>query len=172
MKTIEVDDSLYSKLLDLAIEVRNQNSHGTGSPYLFQIRTDDKVWDSGLGGDNLMIMDDDWNEVGPFDLPTLVELSKRATNEPPCPLDDDFDLILYRDELRDWLKDEFGYIPSSYTIKDKLQNGFLTQKACQAHIDGNRHHYVNPTFYVSHAFRNSELDLFFRLLDSFSGLPF
>ena len=53
--------------------------------------------------------------------------------------------------------DEKGLIFTSYKLEPTYENAFFTIKACQAHIDSNRHHYNKPDNYISFAFRNPEM---------------
>ena len=42
MKTIEVTDKMYEKLIELSKEINNQDNRATRMPYFFQIQTDEK----------------------------------------------------------------------------------------------------------------------------------
>ncbi|GAB3278477.1 hypothetical protein GCM10027347_52910 [Larkinella harenae] len=165
MKTIEVEDSLFERLIALSTEINTQNNRCTATPYLFQIRTDEKVYDSeGLNGDVKVILSADWEEVGEFNQKTIRQICKEEGVGRPYFYKDVKDLIfLDWDEVRDWLN-SFDMRLSSYTIKHKLENGFLTEKACKAHIKANHYHYDNPTDYLSHAFRNPDLETVFTFL--------
>jgi hypothetical protein len=57
MKTIEVTDEVYAKLIELANEMTTQNMRGTRMPHMFQIRDWKKVYDAELNGDTVIWLD-------------------------------------------------------------------------------------------------------------------
>ncbi len=167
--TLDIDSDMLAKLRALADEVARQDNHATGKPYLFQVRTDNKIWDSGLNGHTKVLVNEDFDEVGEFTQETVDQLIAKGASKPDWYDNLEFGLVASW-EAEDWLKEQELNL-NSYSIENKLQNGFLTAKACQSHIDSNSHHYDNPTYYLSHAFRNPELALIFTFLESLQTGP-
>jgi hypothetical protein len=165
MKTIQVEDAMYEQLLALASEIATQDNRATARPYLFQIRTDRKVWVGNLNGDHKMLLSNDRDEIGPFDANTVEEYCKDHELEVPDWVPALRSGMVSHWDYEDWIT-ERGLFLESYSIAHDLKNGFLTAKGCQEHIKANAHHYDNPTDYLSHAGRNTELDLVFRFLGS------
>ena len=57
MKTIEVSDEMYAKLIELATEITEQDPRGTRMPHMFQIRDWKKVYDWSLNGNTKVWID-------------------------------------------------------------------------------------------------------------------
>lgn len=57
MKTIEVSDEIYAKLIELATEMTTQDPRGTRMPHMFQIRDWKRVYDWDLNGDTRVWID-------------------------------------------------------------------------------------------------------------------
>jgi hypothetical protein len=53
--------------------------------------------------------------------------------------------------------------------KEKLENAFLTEKACKKHIELNYYHYCKPVDYLNHAFRNPELEQVLKFICQLTG---
>ncbi len=165
MKTIQVSDDLYARLLAIAQQIQTQDNRATATPYMFQIQTPHKVWDTGLNGDQKVVIDmaNDYEELGPFNRATLVEYCKEHNVPHPDWLDDVDSCMIASFEFEDWMKDN-NLIVTSFSIEYKLQNGFLTEAACVAHIEGNGHHYDSPKTYLSHLNRNPDMTTVFDLM--------
>lgn len=58
MKTIEIADEVYDKLISLATEMTTQDPRGTRMPHMFQIRDWKKQYDWNLNGDTTIWVDD------------------------------------------------------------------------------------------------------------------
>lgn len=171
MKTIEVPDSIYDRLKAIADEISTQDSRATARPYLFQIRTDEKVHVPDLNGDFKCIISRDCEEVGPFSYPVIADIALNRDVELPDHIKSDDDVNLFSRDVYDWLEENGSYRVESYSIKHRLENAFFTAKGCQAHIKGNGHHYSNPKDYLSYAFRNPEMAVVFELFDLLAGIP-
>lgn len=164
--TIQIDDQLYSQLASLANQVNAQDSHCTASPYLFQIMTDVRLWDTGGNGDHFALFGNDGEEIGPFNRQTITEWCDNRDIPYPEWIEsaNEYNEFLHLD----WVcENDLRVI--SYSIGTKLENGFLTEEACREHIRTNHYHYARPRPYVSHAFRNPELQLVFDFLKSISN---
>jgi hypothetical protein len=60
---------------------------------------------------------------------------------------------------RDEIMEEAGWQKMNFDYEYKYQDAFFTEKACEEHIRLNSYHYADPHSYVSHAFRNPEMEL-------------
>lgn len=162
MKNIPVSDEMYSQLVELSKQMNEQNHRGTAMPYFFQVReikridgvhedysTDGYVWISG-GGDGVIESD--------------VQSMKDALDSDGV----DFDKEIDEDGL-DKLMDENGYYKGHYRNQEVLSNAFLTEKSCKEHIEANSYHYSQPADYLSHAFRNPDMELISKFLCELTG---
>jgi hypothetical protein len=160
MKTIEVSDEMYAKLMELATEMTTQDPRGTRMPHLFQIRDWKKVYDADLNGDTHIYLDRGYG----IEIETVDELIEYLN---------DSEIEFNEDEIRDmWVNDcDFG-LPDwieenckdlerhSYSMEEFYVNSFLTAKAAQEHLEKNYYHYhKNADVYLNHSWRNSEADL-------------
>lgn len=166
MRTIEVTDELYEQLTALAQEMATQDNRCTAKPYIFQVQTDKKVWVGNLNGDYKFLIRNDGEELGDWNKDTVT----RYCDDHEIPYPDwlgEFDSGMEPDWLlyNEWLEEQKLCL-ESYSIVHNYENAFLTAKACQQHIKRNGHHYVNPRDYLSHAFRNPELELVFTFLQT------
>ena len=59
---------------------------------------------------------------------------------------------------RDQYLKKIGFRVVNYDYENRLENAFLTEKACEEHIRINKHNLRQPQSYLSHAFRNPELE--------------
>ena len=158
MKTINVSDEMYSKLMELAKEYVTQDNRATAMPYLFQIREQVKEWDTDGNGDTTFFYDKDDVEC---QFETLEELREYYDDVPDV---DDINDLYYSEE---WLEEK-GLIQSSYSYRSEYRNAFLTAKACKEHIASNHYHYNEPVDYLNCAWRNPEMDLISQFLKTLS----
>jgi hypothetical protein len=171
MKTINVSDEMYAKLVKLATEMTTQDPRGTRMPHIFQIRDWKKVYDADLNGDVAIFIDRDYN----VEIETLEELIEYL-NDSEVEFDpgeikemweDDFDPFA----LPNWLeKNDVQLQRYSYSLEPVCTNCFLTAKAAQAHLYSNHYHYhKNADVYLNHAWRNPEAELVSTFLCSLVG---
>jgi len=165
MKTIEVTDEMYEFLMNLSKELNTQNHRGTAMPYFFQIRTREEIAvPEGIGTEawcydgSVIETDEEIKEVV-FEYKDWEVDSIENENEynKLC----DF-------EIREILE-EIGYYKVYYDYQEIYQNAFLTEKACKEHIRLNGYHYKEPIDYLSHAFRNPELEKVLKFLCELTG---
>jgi hypothetical protein len=168
MKIIEVNDETYSKLIELANEMINQDNRGTRMPHIFQIRDWKKVYDSDLNGDKHIFIDtnNDYNEIESID-----EFKEYLSNNDiniPDNINEIWDDYLELDDFVD------EYCPdlkkTSYSLEPFYVNSFFTAKSAQKHLDLNYYHYhKDADVYLNHAWRNSEMELVSGFLCSLVG---
>ena len=158
MKTIEVTEETYAKLVELATEMTTQDPRCTRMPHMFQIRDWKRQYDWNLNGDTKCWIDRD----GDFTvIETLEDFKSYLENtdiEEPENLDE-----LWEDQydLQDWIEDHCDDLQEcSYSMEAVYSNCFLTAKAAQEHLDRNDYHYhKNADVYLNHAWRNPEAEL-------------
>lgn len=158
MKTIEVSDEMHEFLMNLSNELSTQDHRGTAMPYIFQIKTQEEV--PAVEGNG---------EVAWWYDGSKIETEQEITEA----------IAEYKDlEIKDVTKDEYereeileeiGYHKIYYEMKDKYENAFLTSKACDAHIKANGYHYNTPVNYLTHSFRNPELEMLIKFLCGLTG---
>ena len=158
MKTKEVTEETYAKLVELATEMTTQDPRCTRMPHMFQIRDWKRQYDWNLNGDTKCWIDRD----GDFTvIETLEDFKSYLENtdiEEPENLDE-----LWEDQydLQDWIEDHCDDLQEcSYSMEAVYSNCFLTAKAAQEHLDRNDYHYhKNADVYLNHAWRNPEAEL-------------
>lgn len=164
MKTIEVSDEMYDKLMELANEMTTQDPRATRMPHMFQIRSRKKVYDWGLNGDVNIWIGGSESEIETFD--DLIDYMKMYSYDIPENLKElwDGETIEYKDndyyDIDDFIEEIcLDLRKCSYSWEYIYDNHFLTAKACQEHIDKNDYHYNQPVTYLNHAWRNPEMEL-------------
>ena len=159
MKTIEVSDEVYAKLIGLANEMTTQDPRGTRMPHMFQIRDWKKVYDWGLNGDTRIWLGD--YEVEVETLEDFIDyLDNREIKYEKEEIEE-----LWNDDrdfgLPDWIEDNCPDLKEcTYSMEPVYTNSFLTAKAAQEHLARNYYHYhKEATVYLNHAWRNPEAEL-------------
>jgi hypothetical protein len=160
MKTIEVSDEMYDKLIELATEMTTQDPRGTRMPHMFQIRDWKKVYDAELNGDTHILLD----RGNCIEIETVEELIDYI-NDSEVEFNEKEIREMWEDDsnsdLSDWIEDHAPDLEHhSYSLAPEYSNCFLTAKAAQAHLDANYYHYhKNADVYLKHAWRNPEADV-------------
>ena len=163
-KNIEVTDEMYEFLMNLSKEIKEQDNRATATPYFFQVReTKEIAAHEGCGNEVW------WSTDYEIELRTdedKVEWIKEHLEH----FDEyeDKELISEVEELDCWQLDDFlryddfqkFYVDTDYTYS----NAFFTSKACDEHIRINRHNLKQPVNYLSHAYRNAEMDMMYKFL--------
>ena len=160
MKTIQVTDDLYDKLMEMSKKLNTQSHRATAMPYFFQVMETKRIYgiDSNYDSNGYVWMKDSCNTE-----PNREDMIERLMNEGlviPETITDD--------ELDDFMEDA-GYEKVYYRNQKVFSNAFFTEDACKNHIKGNRHHYKEPTDFLTHGFRNPELELVQQFLCELSG---
>jgi hypothetical protein len=169
MKSIEVSDDVYAKLVDLANEMTTQDPRSTRMPHMFQIRDWKRQYNWDLNGDTGIWIDrsSDYLEIETFDdLCDYLEscdVLPMSRDELKFFWDNEWDSFDYRDNsmtLFDLIEHYTSLERCSYTLEPVYINCFLTAKAAQEHLDRNDYHYhKNADVYLNHAWRNPEAEL-------------
>jgi len=164
MKTIEVSDEMYDKLIELANEMTTQDMRGTKMPHMFQIRDWKKVYDAELNGNTIIWLDrGNGIEVETIDrlIEYLTDYEVEFDETQIREMWDSWQGRRYSDDLKDWLEENVPDLEEySYSLEAEYTNCFLTAKAAQEHLDRNHYHYHKEAdVYLNHAWRNPEADL-------------
>jgi hypothetical protein len=176
MKTIEVTDEVYAKLIELANEMTSQDMRGTRMPHMFQIRDWKKVYDAELNGKVMFWLD----RSNGIEIETIERLIEYLTDD-RIEFDEaqiremwnSWESRGYNDDLKDWLEEHVpGLEEYSFSLEEEYTNCFLTAKAAQEHLDKNHYHYHEKAdVYLNHAWRNPEADLVSEFLCGLAGKP-
>lgn len=161
MKTIEVTDEMYDKLMELSNLMNTQNHRSTAMPYFFQIRTNERISVAEGCGTEAWCYDGSIIESDEEVIDTIFEyLGEKQSKDEIKKLPD------YR---KDEVMEQAGWRKIWYDHKHEYQNAFLTEKACKEHIRLNSYHYTEPADYLQHAFRNPELELVSEFICGLTG---
>lgn len=165
MKTIEITDEMYDELIALSHELNTQDHRGTAMPYFFQIQEEVEIPTSDGCGEEV------WTLDGHICLRTEEDKKEAVFTYKGWDLNNKSDNKKYKElswiEIDNILKE--NYTKFSVTTMVKYQNAFFTEKACKEHIRLNDYHYKKPTDFLSHAFRNPELELVLKFLTELTG---
>ena len=153
MKTIEISDELHAKLIELSENINSQDNRSTAMPYFFQVMTKEKIYVAEGCGTECWASDGSTME-------TEEEITKFISEHKDIPIED-----VTKDEYeRKEILEEADWRKVNYDYEEKFQNAFLTEKSCKEHIKRNGYHYSDPVDYLSHAFRNPDLELVYEFL--------
>lgn len=165
MKTIEITDEMHDFLIELSKELNTQDHRATAMPYFFQIQTKEQVAVPDGCGTECYHSDGSQIETEEEIRQAIYEYKDWTEHGKNCDK-------LYL-EMADWEKEEIlekaGWQKGNYDFKDHYENAFLTAKACKEHIRLNSYHYHKPVDYLSHAFRNPELEMVLKFICELTG---
>jgi len=164
MKTIELSDEMYAKLIELATEMTTQDPRGTRMPHIFQIRDWKKVYDADLNGDVHIILDrGNGIEIETYDqlIDYLNDFEIEFVEDEIKEMWENRAEYSWQSDLVDWLQERISdIVEHSYSLVPEYTNSFFTAKAAQEHLDKNHYHYhKNADVYLNHAWRNPETEL-------------
>ena len=164
MKTIELSDEMYAKLIELATEMTTQDPRGTRMPHIFQIRDWKKVYDADLNGDVHIILDrGNGIEIETYDqlIDYLNDFEIEFVEDEIKEMWENRAEYSWQSDLVDWLQERVSdIVEHSYSLVPEYTNSFFTAKAAQEHLDKNHYHYhKNADVYLNHAWRNPEAEL-------------
>jgi len=181
MEKITQEDLQFLK--ELAHELKTQDNRCTANPF-HAIKTTERIYGASNGySDGAVVMSD--GETYAESIEELkdnwLELSKDWEDYPEI---DGFEsreefnqLVGDIHSLENWFDVE-SFINAydekfsdfevvEYFEYQKLQNVFLTEKACKKHIELNSYHYNEPIDYVDCAWRNPEFDRLIEIIKKF-----
>lgn len=161
MKTINISDESYEFLMNLSKELNEQDHRGTRMPYFFQVQTRHQI--AAPDGDGITAWFNDGHLVETYEeIKELIEgqmiemeLSKQYSS--------------MSDSDKEYFLESIGYKKVYCDYEFRYENAFLTSKACDAHIESNRHNLSSPVNYLSYASRNAELEKLMEILCGLTG---
>lgn len=176
MKTIEVTDEMYEALMELSKEMTTQDMRCTAMPHMFQIRTTEQcsaypgqgkeIWVNGEG-DELQTEEEMREFIQQHIYENDESISHLDDEEAKKEAKEKVD-EMYDYNLEEYLE-ETHWCKVNVTTEHKYQNTFFTAKGCDEHIKANHYHYNEPVSYLSHAWRNPEMELVSKFLCELSG---
>lgn len=163
MKIIEVSDEMYEKLIALSNEMNNQDHRCTAMPYFFQVMQTKKIYgvDGDYDTDGYVWVNSDRDRTTENKRDSMIEALENEEVE--------FDKENATELFLENLMEENGYRKGYYRNEEVYSNAFLTEKSCKEHIQANKYHYENPVDYLSHAFRNPDMELISQFLCELTG---
>lgn len=165
MKTIEVSDEMHEFLMNLSNELNTQYHRATRMPYFFQVQTKEQISvPEGCGTEA-------WHSDGSL-IETEAEINEVIIDYKEWDGSSPIEMKMLND-YQDWEKEEIlkeaGWSKVNYDYRDNLENCFLTSKACDKHIEANKHNLNSPVNYLSGSSRNPELEMVMKFLCELSG---
>jgi hypothetical protein len=163
MKTIQIPDEIYDKLIKLADEYVNQNNRSTADPLYFSIEQmipypcpeDEGDFNAYYNCDGGCIRDIE-------DAESYIDEDDQETFEDLC----DKRIELDSDEFDEFMSDclpEFRKLSMKY--EPVYKNCFLTAKSCDEHLQLNYYHYnIKARSYAETAWRNPDMEIMVKLL--------
>jgi len=179
MKTIQISDEMYEKLLEISKGLNEQDHRVTAMPYFFQIRTKKEVscgewfWEDGF---YMCYWDDPESNIKWDNYKDILQFLKDNHEETYDEIKNKIGDILQANKSYKWCEDEFNcneicdlleenwFYKFYYKEEYQWQNSFFTEKACKEHIKANHYHYTEPVDCLSHANRNPEMELVLKFL--------
>ena len=173
MKTIQIPEDVYDKLMEVSLEMRTQDNRCTAPPHFFQIRERKKVYDWGLNGEHQIFVCDELEIDSAEDLiEYYLDLKSDLSEDAEKKVIDEIRDLWERDfwfDLEDWAEENCPDLKRlSYSWEYVYHNSFFTAKACQDHIERKNYHYNQGTDYLNHGWRNPEMELIYNFLLSLS----
>ena len=163
MKTIELSNEMYEKLIELSNEINTQSHRSTRMPYIFQIHEKKRIY--GVDGD----YDNDGYVWVPNDGGDTTENDRESMIDALESIDVEFNKEKITDDELEELMEENEFYKGYYREQEVYSNAFLTEKSCKKHIELNNYHYSRPIDYLSYAFRNPDMELIFKFLCELTG---
>lgn len=177
MKTIEVTDEMYNSLMEISKEMNTQDNRCTAKPHLFQVQETKTLPTCDGCGDEIWVSDDGYEIKSKEALIDIVAEDLYDNDEKYAYIEGndarekatlEAQEMWNENECSNWLK-ENDYRRVEVQNVSFLSNCFFTSKACDEHIRINGHNLHEPVNYLTHAFRNPEMELVSKFLCELSG---
>lgn len=173
MKTISVSDEMYDFLVQTGREILTQDHRCTAKPIVFLVYTKHEEMRPEGYAEKEKIIDEEGNEQSIEDIIECILDDLKEVKEKNILFVDDGESesmlkevkhlgdlleIIDIDDYIKFFRDHWTYVHFDEEHRYGGEGAFfLTQKACETHIAGNKHNYREPIAYVEHAFRNPEI---------------
>lgn len=170
MKTINVTDEQYEFLMNLSKELNTQDNRGTAKPYFFQVRETKEVPAHKGSGEEILYHSD--YEV---ELRTDDDKFEWIKENKHCFIGTEYENEAHEVDNYttvwelDSMLEELGFVKFNVENQHVYINAFLTSKACDEHIRINKHNLKEPVNFLSHAFRNPELEQLLNILSELTN---
>jgi len=161
MKTIQVTDEMHDFLINISKELSDQDHRSTAMPYFFQVQTKKRI--AVPEGNGI----EAWHCDG-----SLIESDEEiedAVNEYKDWDEHNTEFNHLQDYEIENILERAGYRKVNYDYEEVLENTFFTSKACDEYIKKNSHNLSSPINYLSHAFRNPEMEMVAKFLCELTG---
>jgi hypothetical protein len=164
MKSIKVNQDMYEFLMNLSKELNSQSNRATAMPYFFQIQQEEETSVGEGAGEEV------WYCDGAI-ISTEEEIKNAIFEYNAWVIGNKKHEKLFAE--MDWLDRERVLENNFHKVyrstRKVYTNAFLTEKACKEHIEKNEYHYRNPVDFLSHAFRNPELEMLMKFICQLTG---
>lgn len=161
MKTIQLSDEMHAALMEISKGLNNQSHRGTAMPYFFQVQTEHQIAVPEGNGNEAWYMDEGTIETEKEIVDTIYDYKCGKMTKKKIKELDSYD--------KEEILEEAGWRKVYYDYEKRLENAFFTEKACEHHIKINSHNLNKPHSYLSHAFRNPEMETVLTFLCELSG---
>ena len=168
---IEISKEDYDFLKELQHELNTQETDGQADPIFWSVVEKHEVLSRSCYGSPRVPCDD-----GAYTLEELLELVKENIEDYDQEVRDEWQNNVDKEdieEVAEFVCERMGYdniyYNDIYYVEDKdriatYSGAFLTKRACQQHIEQNRHHYCEPHTFANTAYRNYELERLLKIL--------
>lgn len=174
MKTITISDDVYDFLVETGKNILEQDNRCTREPILFVIESKCEEMRPEGYAEKQKIVDEEGNEESVEDIIQYIlndleevknkelffvnQLDAERLLREAKTLEDLFEIIDIDDYIR-FFGDHWTLVHYDEMFRPKTSEGgfFLTEKAADAHLKINGHHYREPRTYVEYANRNPEI---------------
>lgn len=169
VKKIEVSQEDYEFLKELQHELNTQDTDCQADPIYWSVMEKREVLALDGEGEPCIPYDD-----GAYTLEELIEDINENIEDYDQQIQDEWKEC-DKEEVYDvayFAAERLGfnvYYKDIYYVEDedyisRFSGAFLTKRACQQHIEGNKHHYDRPRTYANTAYRNYELERLLKIL--------
>ena len=149
MKTITISDESYEFINHFCKEINAQDSRGTRLPYLYAVRSVERIEGNSDDYDGIMWVHDG-DEYSTY---SMLEILL----EDEIVLGDEITIDYLEYDYNYGHNDDFeGFTKYYYKEQRVIKNVFFTEAEAVRHIKQNHYHYDDPDTYVIHLFRNDE----------------
>lgn len=161
MKTIEVTDEMHDALMEISNELNTQGHRATAMPYFFQVQTEHQIAVPEGTGTEAWYMDECVIETEKEIVNVIFDYKNGKMSKMKIKALSAYD--------KEDILEEAGWRKVYYDYEKRLDNAFFTEKACENHIKLNKHKLNKPKSFLTHAYRNPEMEIVMKFLCELSG---
>lgn len=166
---IEISKEDYDFLKELQHELNTQETDGQADPIFWSVV--EKTEEVSREGEPRIPFDD-----GAYTLQELIELVNENIEDYDQRIQDEWAYEIDREDAEEVARfacdrleydnicwDNIYYVREVERVS-QYSGAFLTKRACQKHIEQNKHHYCEPHTFANTAYRNYELERLLKIL--------